>query len=73
VEVNGRVVQTATAGETSEMLVPVEAGLSRVQVTFIRTWDREAGGWISAVTVFLLSLAMLVPRAREAHSKMNSR
>jgi hypothetical protein len=68
-QVNGRIVQTSTARATGEMLVPVEAGLSRVQVTFIRTWDREAGGWISAVVVFLLSLAMLGARAREAQSK----
>jgi hypothetical protein len=50
VEVNGRAVQTTTAEGTGQMLVPVEAGLNRVQITFVRTWDRTAGGWISAFT-----------------------
>jgi hypothetical protein len=54
VEVNGVAVHTGVLESTSEMLVLVEAGLSRVQVTFMRTWDRAAGGWISAITAFLL-------------------
>jgi hypothetical protein len=33
------------------MLVPVEAGMNRVEVRFVRTWDRTAGGWISLVSV----------------------
>jgi len=32
------------------MLVPVEAGMNRVQITFVRTWDRRLGGWISIVS-----------------------
>jgi hypothetical protein len=46
-EVNGREVQTSTQPDTGEMLVPVEAGLNRVQIIFMRTWDRKLGGWIS--------------------------
>jgi len=52
-EVNGRVVQTASA-ETGQMLIPVQAGMNRVQVIFIRTWDRTAGGWISLLAVISL-------------------
>jgi hypothetical protein len=48
-EVNGRVVETATA-DAGQMLVPVEAGVNRVQISFIRTWDRLVGGWISLLT-----------------------
>ena len=48
VEVNGREVETA-ASESGQMLVPVKAGVNRVQVSFVRTWDRSAGGWISLV------------------------
>lgn len=50
-EVNGQVVQTSIRSRTGQMLVPVEAGMNRVQITFVRTWDRRAGGWISGITV----------------------
>jgi len=53
VEVNGREVQTGMREGTGQMLVPVEAGANRVQITFIRTWDRTAGAWISGFTLFL--------------------
>jgi hypothetical protein len=56
VEVNGRVVQTGEKPGTGQMLIPVEAGINRVHITFLRTWDRKAGGWISVVTVILLIL-----------------
>lgn len=50
VEVNGKVVQTAASEGSGQMLIPVEAGMNRVQITFVRTWDRTVGGWISAIT-----------------------
>jgi len=56
VEVNGRVVDTAARENTGQMLVPVEAGMNRVRLTFVRTWDRTVGGWISIVTVSCLIL-----------------
>ncbi len=52
-EVNGRVVQTA-GSETGQMLVPVGAGMNRVQISFIRTWDRTVGGWISVFALILI-------------------
>ena len=52
-EVNGRVVQTA-GSETGQMLVPVGARMNRVQITFIRTWDRTVGGWISLFALILI-------------------
>ncbi len=63
VEVNGRVVQAGTREGTGQMLVPVEAGANRVQITFIRTWDRTAGGWISlfAIVCVLVSLKTVAP------------
>jgi hypothetical protein len=54
VEVNGRVVQPATREGTGEMLVPVEAGANRVQITLVRTWDRKLGGWISLLALILM-------------------
>jgi hypothetical protein len=55
-EVNGRVVQTALRPGTGQILVPVEAGMNRVRITFARTWDRTVGGWVSIVA----ALAILV-------------
>ncbi|MFZ0759565.1 MAG: 6-pyruvoyl-tetrahydropterin synthase-related protein [Candidatus Sulfotelmatobacter sp.] len=58
VEVNGRPVHAGTRESTGQMLVPVDAGVNRVQITFVRTWDRTAGDWISIVA-FLLLIALL--------------
>jgi hypothetical protein len=51
VEVNGRVVETGMRAETGQMLVPVDAGMNRVEIRFVRTWDRALGGRISILTV----------------------
>lgn len=56
VEVNNRKVPTGAKEGSGQMLVPLDAGPSRVEITFVRTWDRRVGGWISAVT----AMAMLV-------------
>lgn len=54
VEVNGRTVQPKMRAATGQVLVPVAAGLNRVQITFIPTWDRRVGAWISALTLVLI-------------------
>jgi 6-pyruvoyl-tetrahydropterin synthase related domain len=55
VEVNGRAVEAAAHEGTGQMLIPVQAGMNRVQIVFVRTRDRLAGGWISiAAIVFIL-------------------
>ncbi len=51
VEVNGREVKTVAREGSGQMLVPVEAGMNHVEVRFVRTWDRTAGGWISILCV----------------------
>jgi hypothetical protein len=53
VEVNGHSVQTGLREGTGQMLVPVEAGENRVQISFGRTWDRTAGTWISGLALLL--------------------
>ncbi len=53
VEVNGRLVRAGSREGTGQMLIPVEAGANRVQIIFVRTWDRTAGGWISIVAMVL--------------------
>jgi uncharacterized membrane protein len=63
VEVNGYAVTTSTREVTGQMLIPVQAGENRVQIRFMRTWDRTAGAIISMVTVFFLgSFAVLALR-----------
>ena len=59
VEVNGRQVQTGLREGTGQMLVPVEAGANRVQITFIGTWDRTAGAWISGLAVLFTIMLLL--------------
>jgi hypothetical protein len=54
VEVNGRRVHAGAREGTGQMLVPVEAGANRVQITFVRTWDRTVGGWISVFALLLV-------------------
>jgi len=58
VEVNGRMVQASAREGTGEMLVPVEAGTNRVQIIFVRTWDRTAGAWISMVAVVFVLVSL---------------
>ena len=64
--VNGRVVQTAMQEDTGQMLVPVEAGMNRVEIRFVRTWDRTVGGWISILTILgmLVRSALAIKRRR---------
>ena len=50
-EVNGRDVQTSSRPRTGQMLVPVSAGMNRVEIRFLRTWDRTLGDWIAFVAV----------------------
>jgi hypothetical protein len=61
VEVNEQVVPTGVREGTGQMLVPVQAGANRVQITFIRTWDRRAGAWISVLTLLLIVVFLRNP------------
>jgi hypothetical protein len=57
VEVNGHLVQAGTRGGTGQMMVPVGAGANRVEINFVRTWDRRLGGWISVMALILIILS----------------
>jgi hypothetical protein len=72
VEVNGRLVQTGAREDTGQMLVPVDAGANRVQITFIRTWDRMAGGWLSLVALVLTLGLWKLPSSSGEKLSMNS-
>lgn len=64
VEVNGQTVQSEKREDTGQMLVPVARGTNRVQITFIRTWDRTAGAGLSAAAWLCLVPFLLQPRKR---------
>jgi len=68
VEVNGRLVQAGTRELSGQMLVPVEAGANRVQITFVRTWDRTAGAWISLLAVILTFALWKFSSARSSYA-----
>jgi 6-pyruvoyl-tetrahydropterin synthase related domain len=63
--VNGRNVVTSSRAGTGQMLVPVQAGMNRVEIRFVRTWDRRLGGSISFLTA--LGLLGLGIRSRTRH------
>jgi hypothetical protein len=74
VEVNGHSKVTSVRKSTGQILIPVQAGLNRVQIRFVRTWDRTAGAWISAVTFILVLLWFLWPnRAPGLKPQLRSR
>jgi len=64
VQVNGLPAATSEREGTGQMLVPVAAGMNHVEVTFVRTWDRTTGGWISLVTVLAVCVWIRTSRRR---------
>jgi hypothetical protein len=60
--VNGALVETTSRAETGQMLVPVGTGMNRVEIRFVRTWDRTAGGWISLITA--IAVMVWIARSR---------
>ncbi|HVO82657.1 MAG TPA: 6-pyruvoyl-tetrahydropterin synthase-related protein [Terriglobales bacterium] len=63
-EVNGHPVAAETREITGQMMIPVTAGKNRVQLTFIRTWDRTAGGVISMLAIVVLLAGFLIRRTK---------
>src|ERR1700719_2303084 len=61
VTVNGKTVTPENLDDLDQMLVPIEAGKSEIQVRYVRTWDQTAG---IAVSIFSLLIAagLLSPR-----------
>jgi hypothetical protein len=59
-------VQAATVEGTGQMLVPVEAGANRVQITFVRTWDRKLSPWISLLALLSIIVLLREPSAPPA-------
>lgn len=59
IEVNGVAINAKSQPVTGEILVPVEAGISEVRVTFVRTSDRLLGGIITIIAALLVTAWML--------------
>jgi hypothetical protein len=70
VEVNGQGIHPETLENTGQMLVPVQSGMNRVEIKLVRTWDRKAGGWISAAA---LLLAIAIPWTSKLRNPLMSR
>jgi 6-pyruvoyl-tetrahydropterin synthase related domain len=64
VEVNGSAAQAETRQGSGQMLIPLAAGSNRVQITFMRTWDRKVGMWISFATALAMLLWIYFERKR---------
>lgn len=64
VEVNGKEVGTGAREGSGQMLVPLDAGSNRVQITFTRTWDRKVGAGISAVSALGILVWIFIMRRR---------
>jgi hypothetical protein len=72
VEVNEHVVQVQTRENSGQLLVPAQAGVNRVRITFVRTWDRVAGLWVSVFAALLIVVLLLNPESRGHPSRIFS-
>ncbi len=66
VSVNGQKVETLAREGTGQMLVPVAAGMNRVTITFVRTWDRTVGEWVSLIVALGLLFYEAIRRRQTA-------
>lgn len=64
-QVDGVHAHHRLASKTAQILVPLSAGSHRVELIFLRTWDRTVGMAISAATAVILLTAILMARRRE--------
>ena len=51
VGVNGSIVHTDSTEHTGLMIVPIEAGQNRVEISFVEGWDRKVGALISVLAL----------------------
>jgi hypothetical protein len=63
-ELNGHNIPTLTRPVTAQMMIPVEAGESRVHIRFTRTPDRTLGGSISFVAGLVVLGMFFAQRVR---------
>jgi hypothetical protein len=65
VKVNNRDIKPLTNPDTGQLGVPLSPGPNRVQIRFVRTLDRIAGGVISTAAVLLAVGLLAISRRRE--------
>ncbi len=56
VEVNGKRVVPSRLDDINEMVIPVEAGISLIDIRFVRTPDRVAGNLVSAFSLAICGM-----------------
>jgi 6-pyruvoyl-tetrahydropterin synthase related domain len=66
VQVNGKAVAPQRMDDFDQMVVPVQAGASDIQVRFGRTMDRTLAGAISTIGVFVAALMLWDGRKKAA-------
>jgi hypothetical protein len=66
VTINGRTVTPQRAEGSSQMIIPIPAGESRIEAHFFRTTDRTAGGALSVASLF--ALCTMIGASRSKHS-----
>jgi hypothetical protein len=65
VEVNGRPTQPEHGNGVQQMVLPVDAGVSDIDVRFARTADRTAGGAVSALSAFVVVFLLRRAKSRD--------
>ncbi len=71
VVVNGKTVAPEHAEGAAQMVVPVSAGNSEIQLRFIATWDRRLGGIVSLLSAIIVLLMLAVRRRGENSQREN--
>lgn len=64
VEVNGKQIKPERMDDVNQMVVPVEAGSSMIQIRFMRTVDRFVGDALSGLSGFMAALLLWIGRKR---------
>jgi hypothetical protein len=63
VEVNGKKITPEKAEDSGQMIVPVVAGESRIEVHLVRTPDRDLGAVLSVISLFALFMMLWTSRS----------
>ena len=66
VTVNGKPTKTGRTEIYNAIVVPVNAGESRIEARFTQTSDRKVGGWLSAISVLGAALLAWPSKKRNA-------
>jgi hypothetical protein len=64
VEVNGKLTQPGRADDINQMIIPLPAGSSQIDVNFRRTTDRKIANAVSLLSAFLTIVLFRIDRKR---------